>query len=296
MHSLHRRQRHVFGTALAGPALLLAGCAWASWDSDLAAYSTAQDQTELPPGQSPEGQTNQELAKKTQNPVSDLISLPFQNNTNFGLGPTDETQNILNIQPVVPVSLSDDWLLINRVIMPIVYQPEVIPGSGSEFGLGDTTYTAFFSPKGSGEWIWGAGPIVQIPTSTDDRLGSGVWGLGPSVVAVTMPAPWVIGGVVSNVWSVGTDSNDPDVNFFFLQPFINYNFEGGWYLTSAPIITADWEAPSDDRWTVPLGGGFGKVFRVGSRPMNFNTQVFYNVEHPDLGAEWQLRLQLALLF
>ncbi len=253
-------------------------------------------QEQAPPSPASQTESNEELAKKTQNPLSDLISLPLQNNTNFGIGPGDETQNILNIQPVVPVSLSEDWNLINRVIMPIIYQPEIIPGEGSESGLGDTNYTAFFSPADSGAVIWGVGPSVQIPTSTDDRLGSDLWGLGPSVVVLTMPDPWVIGAVANNVWSLGSSSGDPSYNKFFLQPFINYNFEGGWYLTTSPMITADWKADSQDRWTVPIGGGGGKIFRIGNQPMNFQTQAFYNVEHPDGGAEWQLRIQLAFLF
>ncbi len=152
-------------------------------------------QEQAPPSPASQTESNEDLAKKTQNPLSDLISLPLQNNTNFGLGPDDETQNILNIQPVVPVHLSDDWNLINRVIFPVIYQPELVPGEGSEFGLGDVNYTAFFSPQDSGEVIWGVGPSIQLPTHTDDRLGSDLWGLGPSVVVLTMPHPWVLGAL-----------------------------------------------------------------------------------------------------
>jgi len=122
------------------------------------------------------------LAKTSQNPVGSLISLPLQNNTNFGFGPGDDVQNVLNIQPVIPVGLSKNWNLINRAIMPVIYQPELVPGEGSTTGLGDTTYTGFISPKAPGKLIWGAGPVISLPTSTDDALASGQWAAGPVVV------------------------------------------------------------------------------------------------------------------
>ena len=119
---------------------------------------------------------------------------------------------------MVPVHLSDDWNLINRVIFPVIYQPELVPGEDSEFGLGDVNYTAYFSPQDSGEVIWGVGPSIQLPTHTDDRLGSDLWGLGPSVVVLTMSNPWVLGAVVNNIWSLGSDSGDPSYNKMLLQP------------------------------------------------------------------------------
>ena len=240
-------------------------------------------------------QDEAELAKKTQNPVSDLISLPFQNNTNFGMGPDDKTQNVLNIQPVWPFSLNEDWNLITRTILPVISQPALAAGQERTNGLGDTTFTTFFSPKDSGKLIWGLGPVFLLPTATDDVLGSDKWGIGPAVVVLTMPGNWVIGSLLSNVWSFAGSGNQ-DVNLFTLQYFINYNLPNGWYLSSAPIITANWEAESGNKWTVPFGGGFGKVFRVGKQPMNASVQAFYNVEKPDLGADWTLRLQLQFLF
>ena len=240
-------------------------------------------------------QDEAELAKKTQNPVSDLISLPFQNNTNFGMGPDDKTQNVLNIQPVWPFSLNEDWNLITRTILPVISQPALAAGQERTNGLGDTTFTTFFSPKDSGKLIWGLGPVFLLPTATDDVLGSDKWGIGPAVVVLTMPGNWVIGSLLSNVWSFA-GSGDQDVNLFTWQYFINYNLPDGWYLSSAPIITANWEAESGNKWTVPFGGGFGKVFRVGKQPMNASVQAFYNVEKPDLGADWTLRLQLQFLF
>lgn len=177
-----------------------------------------------------------ELAKASQNPVGSLISLPLQNNTNCGYGPGDDVQNILNIQPVIPVSLSKKWNLINRTIIPVMYQPEVVTGSGSTTGIGDTSYTGFISPREPGTLIWGAGPVISIPTRTDDALGSGEWAAGPSVVLLAMPGSWVTGILMSNLWSFDSDST---VNFFLSQVFANYNMDKGWFLTSQPIITAN---------------------------------------------------------
>jgi len=236
-----------------------------------------------------------DLAKDAQNPISDLISLPFQNNTNFNFGPADETQNILNIQPILPFSLNENWNLITRTIVPVISQPGLSAGQDRTNGIGDITFTAFFSPKDSGKAIWGVGPIFLLPTATDDVLGSDKWGVGPSVVLLTMPGNWVVGSLFSNVWSVGGPGNE-DINFFTWQYFVNYNMPGGWYLTSAPMITANWEADSDNRWTVPFGGGVGKIFSIGKQPVNGQVSAYYNVESPDSGADWQLRVQLQFLF
>jgi len=222
-----------------------------------------------------------------------LISVPFQNNTNFNFGPREKTQNVLNIQPVVPFGVTEDWNLITRTIVPVISQPAFTPSQDRENGLGDTVFSAFLSPRDSGQWIWGAGPALLLPTSTDDRLGAGEWGAGPSAVFLTMRGPWVVGSLFSNVWSF---TDDKDVNLFTWQPFVNYNMDGGWYLTSSPIVTANWEADSDDTWTVPFGGGIGKVFRIGNQPMNVSAASYYNVEKPDFGADWQMRLQIQFLF
>ena len=162
-----------------------------------------------------------DLAKQAQNPIANLISLPLQNNTNFGIGPDDETQNILNIQPVWPFSLGEDWNLITRTIFPVVSQPDVLTGGeGRINGLGDTTFTGFFSPKDSPTLTWGVGPVLLIPTATDDALGSDKWGAGPSVVLLAMPGHWVVGSLFSNVWSFA-GSGDQDINLFTWQYFIN---------------------------------------------------------------------------
>jgi len=237
-----------------------------------------------------------DLAQAAQNPVGDLISLPFQNNTNFGFGPYDRTQNVLNIQPVVPISLSSKWNLITRTIFPVITQPDFFSESGSTTGLGDTNFTGFISPAQPGKFIWGIGPAIIIPTATDESLGSGKWSAGPSVVGLTIQGPWVAGLLVSNVWSFAGQSDRADVNFFLAQYFVNYNMNHGWYLVSAPIITSNNQASSGNQWIVPFGGGFGKIFRIGKQPMNFNTQAFYNAVKPDFGPDWQWRVQLQFMF
>ena len=237
-----------------------------------------------------------ELAKKTQNPVADLISVPFQNNVNFGVGPHDDVQYILNIQPVIPFKLTEDWNLISRTIVPLIYQPELAPGVGEVFGLGDIQESLFLSPAKPGKVIWGVGPIFQFPTATDDSLGQGKWGAGPTAVALTVHGPWVLGALINNVWSFAGDSDRRDVNQMLLQPFVNYNLPDAWYVVTAPIITADWEADSDDRWTVPIGAGVGKIVRLGKLPVNAQASAYYNVIRPDNAAEWQLRIQIQLLF
>jgi len=243
--------------------------------------------------------TAEELAKLAQNPVGNLISVPFQNNTNFSVGPLDKTQNILNIQPVIPIELNRDWNLITRTILPLIWQPEFSPGQGSRFGLGDTQVSAFLSPSspGAGGLIWGAGAIAQLPTHTED-LGNRNWGLGPTAVVLRLKSgdPWVYGVLVNNLWSLSDSRSGGSYNNMLIQPFLNYNFAGGTYLTSSPIVTADWKADSSQRWTVPLGFGVGHIFHFGKLPVNSQIGAYYNVVRPDAGANWQARIQVQVMF
>lgn len=243
------------------------------------------------------GHDHTELAKKSQNPVAPMISVPFQNNTNFGYGPDKDVQNVLNIQPVVPFSLSKDINLITRTILPIIDQP--IPEH--KFGTGDLNFSAFFTTAnpimlGKGAFLFGAGPIIQIPTATNKILGSGKWAVGPTAVGVFLEGPWVAGMMVNQLWSFAGQSDRQSVSHMIIQPFVNYNLPGGWFITSSPLITADWKAKSSDVWTVPLGGGVGKVFSIGKQPMNMSLAGYYNVVKPDLGPDWTLRVTLSFLF
>jgi hypothetical protein len=238
-----------------------------------------------------------ELAAKSQNPVADLISIPFQNNLNFSIGPHDRKQNVLNIQPVIPFHLNEEWNLITRTILPLVYQPDVADRDGGTFGLGDINPSLFLSPAKPGGLIWGVGPTFLLRTGTQDEVSAEKWGLGPTAVALFTPKPWVIGALVNNVWSVAGNSHRPDINQMTLQYFINYNLPDGWYLTSSPILTANWKEDADDTWIVPIGAGAGKVFRIGKLPFNAQLAAYYNAVTPDdlPAPSWQLRAQITLL-
>lgn len=235
------------------------------------------------------------LAKQSQNPIANLISLPFQNNANFNVGRLDNDQNILNIQPIIPFKLTYDWSLVTRWILPIVYQPALFQGDDTNLGLGDFNPTFFLNANLSPNLMAGIGPTFLLPTRTDHRLGPDKWGTGPSAAIAWTPGKWVIGAIANNIWSFAGSSKDR-VNQFLLQYFVNYNMGNGWFLVSAPIITTDWTRDSGDQWTTPLGGGVGRVFNIGPQPMSMSLQAYYNVIRPEGGPNWQLRFQVQLLF
>jgi hypothetical protein len=198
---------------------------------------------------------------------------------------------------VIPVTISKDWNLIIRWIAPITYQPNYAQPSGGVFGLGDMQPTFFFAPSKATKFIWGVGPAFLIPTATDTALGTGKFGIGPSVVGLVQPGHWTLGVLANNIWSVAGSGSRPSVNSFTLQYFVNYNLKQGWYLTSAPILGSNWNAPSGDQWTVPFGCGAGRIFKIGKQPVNGSVSAYYNVVRPQpISPTWQLRLQLALLF
>jgi opacity protein-like surface antigen len=238
---------------------------------------------------------DEDLAKKSQNPIADLVSVPFQSNTNFNAGRFNRTQEVLNIQPVVPLHINANWNLISRTIVPVVSQPELFFDRNTN-GIGDITQEFFVSPAHPGPLIWGIGPVFTVPSASDLILGQGKVLLGPTAVLLTTPGHWVIGVLANNQWSVGGDPLRREVNQFLMQPFINYNMAHGWYLTTSPIMTADWLADPGQKWTVPIGGGFGRVFKLGEQPLNASIAGYYNVIKPDAGPNWQLRFQVSLLF
>jgi len=242
-----------------------------------------------------EEQSAEELAKVSQNPVANIISVPFQNNMNFNTGPGDRTQNELLIEPVIPIHINEDWNVITRTIIPVLSQPTENP-SDRVNGFGPTSISAFLSPaKASSGLIWGAGPVIQVPTVSNNNLGSRNWGFGSTFAALAIEGHWLVGLLVNNIFSTG--GSDPSYSTFLAQPFINYNIPGGWYFTSSPIITANWKAVGSDVWTVPLGGGIGKIWRVGKLGLPIDTQIqaFYNVATPTGGPNWTLRFQLKVL-
>jgi hypothetical protein len=260
---------------------------------------SAQEKPPTSSSQAGDSATNstEALQRATQNPVADLISVPLQNNSNFGIGRYERTQNVLNIQPVIPSHLTTDWNLITRIIQPIVFQPYADSNSGGDYGFGDMNPTLFLSPAHPGNVIWGAGPALVIPTATAHSLGQGKWSIGPSLVALAQPGHWTVGALINNVWSFAGDSGRSSVNQMLLQYFLNYNLQKGWYITIAPIITANWAAPkAKDVWTVPFGGGVGRIMKVGAQPINLSAQVYANAAYPTGGSPWGVRLQIAFLF
>lgn len=224
----------------------------------------------------------EDLAKQSQNPVGNLISVPIEF-WHYQAEGSDSSANSIIAKPVYPVNIGN-LNLINRFIVPYIGLdanfsgdiPEInLAGSGAEVsGLGNIQYTGFFSPAAPGKVIWGVGPVFEFPTHSKNILGSDKFSAGASVVVLSMPGNWVVGMLVQNLWSVGGDSQAADVNKFTFQYFLNYNLDKGWYLTTAPTITADWEKPSSERWSVPWGGGVGRLVKFGKQPVDFKLQYY----------------------
>jgi hypothetical protein len=226
-----------------------------------------------------------------------MISVPFQFNANPRFGPRDGNQYTLLIQPVIPFELNDDWNLIARTTIPVFSNPSLRPGSDRSTGLGNTQLQLFFSPKEPTEsgLIWGAGPIISTPTNTGEDRGPDRWGLGPTAVVLKVAPPWVYGAVGQHVWSV-SGGKDAHINSSLVEPFVNYNLGDGTYLTSSPIITADWKAKGSDTWLVPVGGGVGQIFHIGQQACDAQIQTFYNVHRPEDANRWNIRCTFKLLY
>ena len=259
------------------------------------------------------------LADESMNPLSTLITLPFENNTYFNNGPSKTTANVLNIKPIYPIDLIDlniklaGWNLINRFTIPIVYtegqEQEVleqinlggsVPGSfgvGSAFGLADITYQGFLTrSQARGTFNWGVGAALVFPTGTEDRFTSEKWSGGPAIVGVNNTRKWFLGLIMQNVWDFAGDEEAADVNSFQLQYTINYKMGNGYYITSAPIITANWEAESGNQWAVPFGAGLGRVFKLGDQAIAVDVGGYYYVERPQYHPNWYAQILVNFLF
>ena len=243
-----------------------------------------------------------DLRAAVQNPVGAMYSLPFKFTFDYG-APNGEA-SFLNIQPVIPITVGD-WNLINRIIAPIIDTPGQVtgtpeipnppPGNGAT-GLGDINYSLFFSPVKPGKAIWGIGPSLMMPTATDRQLGSEKWSAGPTGVVLFQPKWGTVGGLVRQLWSFAGEDNRSDVNQTLIEPFVNYNLDKGWYLITDMVITANWYADSSNRWTVPLGGGVGKLLKIGKQAINVRTEAYYNIEKPDSAPDWQWGFTVQFLF
>lgn len=235
-----------------------------------------------------------ELAKQLQNPVASLISVPFQNNFDFGIGPSEGTRYTLNFQPVIPVSISEDWNLIARVIVPVVSQNDVFGESGSQSGVSDVLISGFFSPKEptNGGLIWGVGPVILVPSATNDLLGTEKFGFGPTAVALKQAGMSSFGVLVNHVWSVAGNVDRAAVNATFFQPFIAQNFPGGKALTLNTELSQNWDANTTSG-TVNLVGS--QVLRIGNQAsqLAFGPRIHYGNGN---SASWGFRVALTLLF
>lgn len=237
------------------------------------------------------------LARQLSNPLASLVSVPLQLNWDDGYGLDDEGQRLqLNVQPVAPVSISDDWNMISRTIVPIISQDDVVPGGGSQFGLGDVTQSLFFSPKetGPGGWVWGIGPVFYLPTATADELGADKWGFGPTAVALKQTKTgWTYGALFNHVWSVAGDDERADISSTFLQPFVSKGIGQGRTISVNLESTYDWK---QSQWSVPLNLSYSKVGSIGSQRISWAVGARWWAETPEGGPDWGVRLVLTLLY
>jgi hypothetical protein len=240
-----------------------------------------------------------ELRKVARNPLADEIKLAFEEDFTFNQGPYDRSANTLEIQPVIPLSITGDWLLVTRVVATaIAYQPKSLARSGGTTGLADTTSSFFLTPAHSGRLIWGVGPAVSMPTATSDQLGSGKWGVGPTGAALVEPEWGSVEVLVQNIWSVAGGSNRSPVNQLQIEPSFSYNLPQGWYLTSNPTIVADWTQSRSERWLLPIGGGAGRSFNIRKQAFDSNLTLYWNAIRPanQFSPKWQLNLEFTFLF
>jgi hypothetical protein len=235
-----------------------------------------------------------DLSRKLANPVADLISVPIQSNTDFGVGTGDGTVWRTNIQPVIPFGISEDWNLISRTILPVIDQEGLAPAGDAldASGLGDTVQSFFFSPKESSP-IWGVGPVLLIPSATDDLLGGEKWGIGPTAVILKQEGPWTYGALANHLWDFAGDDNRGAVNATFLQPFVSYITPTKTTFSLNTETTYDWR---NDQWIVPVNFVVSQLFKIGDQPVQAFVGARYYVETPTGGPEWGLRLGMTFLF
>lgn len=245
-------------------------------------------------------ETNTDYERESENPLTRFYTLPLQYKWSFDDGFYNATTNTLQINnAVVPIQLDDDWFLISRTKGGFVSQAPKKKGDLWEDGLNNLQTTLFISPARGDRFFWGAGPVIYMPTATNSVTGQNKWGSGPSIGLAWQDGPdWTIGFVANNVWSFGGPPNSSDrTNSLLLNPIFSYRFGDGWSLSTSPNITANWASKNDKRWTVPIGGGIGKAFKIGAQPMTAKFESYYNTVRPGgYSSTWVAQLTVTLLF
>ncbi len=242
---------------------------------------------------------NTELSKESENPVTRLYTVPLRYEGGFDYGPDDATKSTMELdQAVVPIPLNDNWSLITRTKVPFVSQPPKKPGETWNTGFGNAYTTLFLSPEHGKAFFWGIGPVIYFPTATNSATGVNKWGSGPSVAFVWKGrGPWMLGLVANNIWSFGGPPRGSDrTNSLLVNPIVSYHFGNGWSVGSSPNITSDWNASSRKRWTLPIGGGFGKVVKIGAQPIKLSLDAYYNALRPQgTGPVWTAQFTMTFL-
>jgi len=236
-----------------------------------------------------------DLAKKLQNPVAALISVPIKLDWDTGIGSAGADRSVYVVQPVIPFSLNQEWNLISRTIVPYIDAQSPVAGGNGASGLGDVLQSLFFSPKAptAGGWIWGAGPVISLPTASNDALGSGKWGAGPTAVVLKQDSGWTYGALANHVWSFAGDGQRASVSATFIQPFVSFTTKTYTNYTANTESTYDWKAR---QWTVPLNVSVSQLMKIGGQPVSFALGYRSYVERPEGGPDWGLRFTVTFLF
>ena len=233
---------------------------------------------------------------QVQNPMADVMKLPIGNQFNQGVGHKSGTEYTLSLNPSMPSDLSENWILINRLDIPFIYQPGLAAGQQDAHGLGDIQYESFYGPAGKRTVYWGVGPLFEIPSATDSTLGSKKWSAGLGGIGIVEKGSFVGGVRANHLRSFAGGGSKPDVDRTTLEYFAHWNFARGWSIGTAPVNIANWEASADETWTIPIGGGIGKTVMNGRMPIHFTLEAYHYLEQPSSGADWQLTFEIHFLF